>query len=102
MKFMAIIFAVFFLGLSVMPCVDNEQVSEDHAAYQHSSESHDHDAESDFCSPLCVCSCCHINFTVENSFYTSIENSLITDNVSAFFDCRLDGYSTSILHPPKA
>lgn len=61
MRGFAIIFSIYFFALSVAPCNDLKFCNKDVAEISHvSSDSHcpNHNEESDFCSPFCICTCC--------------------------------------------
>ena len=84
----------------MIPCADAEQVSEEFIEYHQTNDDHDHNSEEDFCSPLCVCNCCHTNITLSTylSFFPDIQpiqefNSFYLDHQSKIY--------FSIWQPPK-
>ena len=100
MKQVAIFFALYFLALTIMPCADNEKVSETYVEYHQSTDDHDHNEHEDFCSPLCVCNCCQTNITITQLFSFVPELKL----KKQFIDTYRDEHSNSFFHiwqPPK-
>ena len=99
-KVLYIFFAVYFLGLSVIPCNDEpaEKIS---VLTSHISENEHHEHENEACTPFCVCSCCttHILHANENNT-TTILNEVVTvytqPNTS-----KLPTTVTPIWQPPK-
>lgn len=57
MKILSVIMSVIILALSFVPCADNNSVNQSQEISLH-QDSDNHQHHSDFCSPLCVCSCC--------------------------------------------
>ncbi|WP_146151383.1 DUF6660 family protein [Chitinophaga niastensis] len=64
MKWLLYILSLYILVLSCIPCNDAD------AAVRSGIEQtarlttpHEHDIQPDFCSPLCVCSCCNVHVT---------------------------------------
>jgi hypothetical protein len=100
MKQMAIFFALYLLALTVMPCADNEKVSDAHAEYHQSTDGHDHSEEEDFCSPLCVCNCCRTNITITQLFSFVPEIKVKKEFVD-FYRVQQSGPVYSIWQPPK-
>ncbi|WP_142687058.1 DUF6660 family protein [Chitinophaga polysaccharea] len=58
MKWLLYILSCYIVLLSCIPCNDYQAVSNPVAVQL--STSHDHETQPDYCSPLCVCSCCNI------------------------------------------
>lgn len=82
MKFFSVIFSLYILILSCMPCGDAKDFSvmdngkETFAQTNH----HDHQKNTESCSPFCNCACCGSNITF--SFQCPV---LVTENTSSFF-----------------
>ncbi|SEW50768.1 DUF6660 family protein [Chitinophaga arvensicola] len=72
MKWLLYILSCYIVLLSCIPCNDYATVS--NTASVQLSTPHDHETQPDFCSPLCVCSCCNVQVTpgavVSVYFYT--------------------------------
>ena len=67
MKLFNLLFSLYFLSLTVVPCADEaffpERNGTSHptlAATDTHRHAHD-DENSEHCSPLCFCGCCHVN-----------------------------------------
>ena len=104
MKFIALLFSVYFLALSYMPCSDQNDCeyagakSELIADSDHSS----HDADSEHCSPFCICACCGHIYGYENSagdfgFKTPVSSQIIVTYQASF----IPEVYLSIWQPPK-
>lgn len=94
--------AIFFLYLSVIPCVDAVECQEENAEYQLKAEDgHNHDAEDDYCSPFCACQCCHSHITAPGllAYFSHTQNS---QEFSSYYSDHLSNISFSIWEPPKS
>ncbi|WP_435226501.1 DUF6660 family protein [Niabella hirudinis] len=59
MKFFALIFVVYLLVVSVIPCSDGYSRCASSGSRVEMTMSHDHQASHrDICGPFCMCSCC--------------------------------------------
>ncbi|HBF20185.1 MAG TPA: hypothetical protein DDW81_08800, partial [Cryomorphaceae bacterium] len=63
MRWFSAILSIYFLGLSLLPCADFDQVTGEYGQqvfvdHDHSGHTHDIPAD-DQCSPFCMCHCCH-------------------------------------------
>ncbi|WP_394332461.1 DUF6660 family protein [Niabella drilacis] len=59
MKFFALLFVVYLLAVSVMPCSDGYSRCNTSGSGTEMTRSHDHPASHrDICGPFCICSCC--------------------------------------------
>lgn len=62
MKFLTVIFGIYILALSVMPCGDTYNAYKTNTVLTENSQSHSHDSDhNDQCSPFCTCACCSIS-----------------------------------------
>ncbi|SKD08753.1 hypothetical protein SAMN05660461_4630 [Chitinophaga ginsengisegetis] len=61
MKWLLYILSCYILLLSCIPCNDYQPANSSMAAQL--TTSHDHETQPDYCSPLCVCSCCNVQAT---------------------------------------
>lgn len=66
-KHLAIILAVFFLGLNFVPCDDVMYSNHQDTQVQVSEHGEHSPLETDSCSPFCQCHCCHVHVTNFNS-----------------------------------
>ncbi len=61
MKIFALLFSIYVLCISVMPCADNEDgeiLSEQAAGYVADTHHSGHEADPEHCPPFCACTCC--------------------------------------------
>ena len=95
-----ILFAFYFLSLSVMPCNDEQDCKEaKHTEQVAQADNHEH--ENEVCTPFCVCSCCatHILFSnFSNDF--SIDNERATVYTEPA-NAELRSAIISVWQPPK-
>lgn len=62
MKFFTVIFSIYILALSVLPCSDAYNDCNSNTALTENSQNHDHNTDlNDICSPFCTCTCCSIS-----------------------------------------
>ncbi|WP_394370737.1 DUF6660 family protein [Pedobacter endophyticus] len=108
MKALLIIFGIYMLALSVMPCSDavNEcQRTTSNSSSSELVESHNHQNDSnDFCSLFCTCNCCSIAAHSKiAASYTKNERlplfSFIKFPIRSSF--LLSNYYGNIWQPPK-
>lgn len=105
MKFFMIIFSIYFLALSIMPCGDiHHPDSHENTKTEIASTGHNDAGYGDLCSPFCTCSCCGtiMAFKLVESYSAShfaalfISRQIVAKNIffiSSFFD--------KIWQPPK-
>lgn len=65
MKHISLILGVYLVALAIIPCADGaawdqHDMDQSLEAEWTGEVDHDHDDTMDLCSPLCMCSCCHI------------------------------------------
>ncbi|WP_394334421.1 DUF6660 family protein [Reichenbachiella faecimaris] len=101
MRSIAIILALFILGLSLVPCADNDLSQVDSVSISALNADHDHDADVDLCSPFCVCQCCQSHFTTHPSFYSNLVVLPYILLETSYSDLLTDGFQMSVLQPPK-
>ncbi|MCW3465631.1 DUF6660 family protein [Chitinophaga nivalis] len=66
MKWLVYIFSCYILLLSCIPCNDAaEVVLQRTARIARLDVPHEHESQPDYCSPLCICSCCNVQVTAE-------------------------------------
>lgn len=105
MKFFAIIFSIYLLALSVMPCGDAYTVCQDNSAKTTLSQTHDRNLEgNDICSPFCTCTCCSTilalkitNHTVEAAKHPVLSKEKFPGR-GFFF---VSNFYANIWQPPK-
>ncbi|WP_157638084.1 DUF6660 family protein [Flexithrix dorotheae] len=101
MKLSSLFMAIFLLGLSIIPCADDEVTQNNIEAFDESSRDPNHESGLDLCSPFCVCHCCHTHFVVVYALYNDFISlpKLITK--SRYIARFSNGFRTSILQPPQ-
>ena len=82
MKFFSVIFSLYILILSCMPCGDTEdcKVLNNGKETFAQTEHYDHQEDTKSCSPFCTCACC--GSTIVFSFQCPV---LMTENTPSFF-----------------
>jgi len=64
MNFFALILALYFLGLNLVPCEDSGEFSgTDSHVQEISPDLEFSSSDADDCSPFCQCHCCHVHIT---------------------------------------
>ncbi|GAB2796467.1 hypothetical protein HNQ93_004360 [Hymenobacter luteus] len=59
MRFLSLLFALYFAVLGCLPCTDEALPTSSETAFVTSANhSHNKSSEIDWCSPLCQCHCC--------------------------------------------
>jgi len=103
MKFLAFILAIYIFALNLAPCADNDSsgIDSNIEITQGFNDDHQHQ-ESDFCSPFCICQCCHINATHLQIVEVKLEIISISTQVFFYLDGLEINYSSSVLQPPQA
>lgn len=104
MKWIAIILSVWFLGIAAVPCSDTVDFCYDNQPETVSAATHHHLLDFDeFCSPLCVCSCCGATVTLKLISPDSeiLELGPIDGEISSFSPLYLSAYYGNIWQPPK-
>ena len=104
MKFLVVIFSLYFLALNLLPCQD-APVTEDTAhpeLVQPQGDAHDHgQCDSDLCSPFCGCHCCH-SHTVDFGLVTFEPFQLPIPQMDfAHFDSLGENFPHSLFQPPR-
>lgn len=105
MRWSVIIWSVYLLGLSLVPCSDTFNRCEENVPVAQDVQDHDHSGDTDDrCSPFCYCACCSISlniyhfnsFTVQEPFISFLEEKALW----TYSDSR-SSYFGSIWQPPK-
>lgn len=105
MRTITLIFVVYILGMTVMPCghgfdeFNSEYISETHAEDQ--SHDHSHDHEEDGCTPFCICQCCGTLTTIPLLFTL---NEILGQNLFSRFhypSLYSFEYDDGVWHPPS-
>lgn len=101
MKFLSLIFSIYFLALAVMPCSDEISVDmcQTVAEHNHYDQGHEEHA-ADLCTPFCMCHCCGgIAFNLQDVIQLApLEYSTHENIYTSQFPAEI---SFSIWQPPK-
>ncbi|WP_375596907.1 DUF6660 family protein [Roseivirga seohaensis] len=102
MRIISIILSVWILGLSVLPCADNQPAKE-HIEVSTSDVGDDqnHNSTEDLCSPLCTCHCCHSHLVVHQSYRLHSQPLSFEDPLAGHACSLSEGFKESFLEPPK-
>lgn len=92
MKYISLILSVYILALALLPCADQidwciSDKGSDQAIELAETGAHDHSGDSkDLCSPLCTCSCCHINLRtpLKSGFSLTPPKPIVNPSPSSF------------------
>lgn len=106
MKLITILFSVYIIALSCLPCADVEVNSLAHASSDHKTEkeNHSHDKENDLCSPFCDCNCCGpqvLTHFAEVAFAFDTITVLIKSPIPTYKSIIASNFCGSIWQPPK-
>jgi hypothetical protein len=105
MKLINIIFSIYIIALSCMPCADaainigNNPVSY-HTDTNSSSDNHHEDA----CSPFCICNCCNCAGFYKSNDYTKTNafvNTSIEKQTTEYTSTLFSNFQNSIWQPPQ-
>ncbi|QDH80322.1 hypothetical protein FKX85_15265 [Echinicola soli] len=103
MKIIQVILSYYLLILVVLPCADEHSavVSDNQDTVVVALEDHhSHGSDADYCSPLCVCHCCHIHYVVTDKPQVNFMNQFTSIHSSHFNDFK-GIHSFDFLKPPK-
>ncbi|MCO5278958.1 MAG: hypothetical protein M9911_13300 [Saprospiraceae bacterium] len=104
MKIFLLIFSLYFLALTIMPCKDMHLSKSSSETVTFQLESKSNHLPIDNCSPFCMCNCCGAFFvlkTHENILSLPIWRKLVSEQ-SSFKDINfISSYKDFIWQPPK-
>jgi len=106
-KYFAILFSVYLLALSVMPCKDKEDCKHIHSEHfsnagEDGSDHSGHDKDIEHCSPFCMCSCCGTSCVYNYSYYKYIPNTPVLANTFTIYKTSfIPEVYLAIWQPPK-
>jgi len=109
MKYFPIILGFYLLALAIIPCADGTTMgvydTDEPLTLEWSGTAdhdHDHDA-TDYCSPLCSCSCCHITIRppVKIGWQLDLPLLILTQTPIVQSDVRDFACLDDIWQPPK-
>lgn len=103
MKYITFIVALIVVAASIAPCLDIEANSFiDIKTELVGSDTNQHQAAGDLCSPFCTCSCCVTSADVFYSVYKLHTPIIIPLNMPVFNQKMTENSGISFWQPPKA
>lgn len=102
-KLFSLLFAVYFLGLALMPCGDEHGCNQSTInANINDNDQKNHDHESSSCSPFCFCSCCGSVYTYNSlPIYIPILKVTLSGDVCEYKNGYIQPIYYNIWQPPK-
>lgn len=105
MKFFTVIFSIYILALSVMPCSDAYNDCKDNTEFSDNSQSHSHKSDTnDICSPFCTCACCSVSANPKFTPFSIKITKLIAVSKLSFHNREFflaSNFYGNIWQPPK-
>jgi hypothetical protein len=93
--------SLYILVLSCIPCNDARAAAVYQTAEIASADTHHHEAAADFCSPLCVCSCCNVQVTPAQIIHLSYIHRQVQVVFPVLPEAPLPLLSATIWQPPR-
>lgn len=102
MKIFVVIFSFYFLALNLVPCEDNELLcNEDTTETSKDCEADHEHHETEHCSPLCLCHCCHIHvIQIDTNAYQTLAVTT-TSRLFSYTDPIGKDIKDTLLQPPQ-
>ncbi|WP_276347958.1 DUF6660 family protein [Daejeonella sp. JGW-45] len=102
MKYITFILALIVVAASIAPCLDVEAASlSDIKTELISSDTNQHQAVGDICSPFCTCSCCVTSADVFSCVYKLHTIAKIPMDMPVFNQNMMKNSGISFWQPPK-
>lgn len=101
MKSLVIIFSIYFLGLSFLPCEDDAIFQDDATEFHQVDKSHASGTAADDCSPFCQCHCCHVHMMTFESAEADLNSFEISTKISEYTFEIGDDIPQSFFQPPR-
>ena len=105
MKFFTIIFSIYILALSAIPCNDAHNDCKSNTEITDSSQSHNHRSDhNDGCSPFCACPCCGVSANLKFTPFSFKVATIIAVSKLTFPKrdfTFVSNYYGNIWQPPK-
>ena len=94
---------MYFILLSGIPCSDQETCADEKNESGVSISVHEQHTESKihFCSPFCICNCCHTQINQPGYFYFQAHNPGYADLNSIFQQHSIKFITQAIWQPPR-
>ncbi|MFB6457980.1 DUF6660 family protein [Chitinophaga sp. Hz27] len=102
MKLFVYIFSIYIVLLSCLPCNDaaavNDQLKQE---LVHSTDTDHPHSQPDFCSPLCICSCCNVQ-VMPVTIHTYVPYHISSSHIFPSFQSDLyTARSMDVWQPPR-
>jgi len=105
MKWFTIIWAIYLMVLSIVPCSDAHNRCNTSKTIAASEQSHQHSQDNDdVCAPFCHCSCCSLSIAIINPDFFNGNKPLAAYPAEKVFIrdfSFLSNYYGNIWQPPK-
>ncbi len=103
MKFFALIFTFYMLGLACLPCSDiDECITKTDTTITNHSNQHGHNKVVKHCSPFCICACCATSIVFHKIVnYTTHKVTIISVKYPFYPNFYLTHSTSNIWQPPK-
>ena len=106
MKFFNVLFSIYLVALSCLPCADIDLNS---AAYTRIDSAltiavENHDKETDLCPPFCICNCCGtqiLTYSPSIIFNFPVANQIIKIALPKYKSVFFSHFYGSIWQPPQ-
>lgn len=105
MKIFTVIFSLYILCLSLMPCSDSFNDCVSNVDLTETTQPHQHKSDhNDLCSPFCTCACCSISASVKFIPFTIKLAKVVTNSKINFPNQEftfISNFYSNIWQPPK-
>lgn len=103
MKGIFFILSLYLVVLTLTPCSDykySDEIQKEH--YSSGTHNHSNECPDDDCSPLCSCTCCHINLMLTLPYITNFQEfqECISETHDTYNDMSPKPYHEALFHPP--
>jgi len=103
MKFFTLIFSVYILALSILPCGDQRDCNQsEQTAITATTDHENHNHEQETCTPFCICACCGSVFS--NLYYPATLSLFVptsSKNLPVYQNAFVREIYFNIWQPPK-
>ncbi|MBC9910148.1 DUF6660 family protein [Chitinophaga varians] len=101
MKWLIYMLSLYILVLSCIPCNDAQAAAVYPSTEIATADTHHHEAAADFCSPLCVCSCCNVQVTPTAAIHLPYTHRQVQIIFPVLPEAPLPLLYASIWQPPR-
>lgn len=105
MKLITILFSIYIITLSCLPCADaGVTVGKEIASLHTDTKSPSDKQLEDVCSPFCICNCCHCSGFYKSNDYIKRAltiNTFIEKQTTEYTSTLFSNFQNSIWQPPQ-